>query len=350
MPPPGGGGFTVVRSTGHSFPVRRVSYPARVAGTPPRAGDADVGAVLPQDTPPASAPWGRSSPLSTSTPTGFAPQFGEVLCPRCGRGVAEGRRFCRCGASLVPPAPPPDDEESDRRPWYRRIRDAFGTGRTFRQAMLRANGGMRWTYDAALAARAQFMRATFVLAALGIGVAQLGPWSPDLRTTVRQQLDRVLPHRYQQVAVESVSTEPKTIDPPGFEVRFATDGDPGRVWGARWQPPAAGGQPCQRPAGAPALVVAFRKPADLARVVLRAGLPAGNDRRTSQARPRVVDLLLADGGCRHLELADTADAQTFELKATGVTYLQLRVVDVYPPADQGDGLVSVAELSFETRK
>jgi hypothetical protein len=251
---------------------------------------------------------------------------------------------------MIPPTPPAPAAPSDHRPWYRRIRDAFGTDRSFKQAMLQANGGARWVYDASITARTQFVRLTFVLAALGIGVSQFGPWSPDLRAKAQQQIDRVLPHRYADVAVESVGTEPKTADPPGFEVRFATDGNTSRAWGTPWQPVQAAGQPCQRPAGAPALVVAFRKPSDLDQVVIRAGLPADNDRRTSQARPRIIDLRLADGSCRQLDLTDTGDPQTFDLKTRGATIVQLLIVDVYPPADQGDGLVSLAEVTFKARE
>jgi hypothetical protein len=117
-----------------------------------------------------------------------------------------------------------------------------------------------------------------------------------------------------------------------------------------WAPVAVTGAPCQRPGGTPALTVTFRRPATVDRIVVRAGLAKGNDKRATQARPRQLDILFSDGTCKVADLTDDAEAQTVEVTASGVAHARIVIVDAYPPSDQGDGLVSLSEIAFQTRR
>jgi hypothetical protein len=250
-------------------------------------------------------------------------------------------------------APPPRAATAaapHRLPWYRRLGELIGSGRDFRRAARAANGGLRVTYSAAVSTRVQVVRATMLLGALGIGLSQFGPWGAEVRTRLAAQVDRVVPHRYAAVPVETVTTDPELTGIDGFAVGYAVDGNPERAWAAQWQPPVATGPPCQRAGGAQALLVTFRGPAAVERITVRAGLAKGNDKRSLQYRPRRLDVLFSDGTCRVLDLADDAGAQTVAAKAAGVTNARIVVVDAYPPSDRGDGLVSLSEIGFEARR
>ena len=216
--------------------------------------------------------------------------------------------------------------------------------------MRAANKGFRVTYDTALSIRARFVRATLLLGAAGITLSQLGPWGADARARITEQIDRVVPHRYANVQPQAVTTDPAVPDLPGYDVKYAIDGDPGRAWGTAWRPPAAAGEPCRRPGGAAALLVTFGQPTSIDRVVFRGGLAKGNDTRTLQARPRRLDVLFSDGTCAVADLGDDAGPQKVGAKAAAVTNARVVIVDVYPPADGGESLVSLSEVSFERRK
>jgi len=311
----------------------------------------DLGAVLPQETAPPPPPRDLDALRSTAQGLPEPPGPGEVACPNCGRGVGATRRFCRCGATLTPPRQQVTESTTERRlPWYRRLGEIFGGARDFRRAMRAANGGIRVTYDVAMATRARFVRTMFLLGAVGIGASQFGPWAPDLRAQVTQRIDRYLPHRYAAVPTDSIRAEPVTRGISGFDLNYAVDGNPERAWAAQWTQPAAGGQPCNRPGGAPALLITFRTPADVERVVIRAGLADGNDKRALQYRPRRVDIRFSDGTCQVADLADKAEPQTIGVKAAGATLARVVIVDVYAPADAGDELVSLSEIGFEARR
>jgi hypothetical protein len=296
-----------------------------------------------------TAPHGVPAPA----PSAARPlESGELRCPVCGNAVPAGRRFCRCGNSLVRPAAAASTGTDTRRlPWYRRLGEMFGSGRDFRRSMRAANRGMRATYNVGVSARTQLFRATFLLGSLGIGVAQFGPWGGDLRARVTSQIDRFLPHSYETVPVDQTTTDPATKALPGFDVGFAADGDPGRAWAAPWAPVGTNGQPCHRAGGAPALVITFKQPSAVARVIVQAGLAEGNDERPRQARPRLVDLLFSDGTCTPVDLTDSAGPQQFDVKAAGVTSVRAVIVDAYDARDAtGPPLVSLSELTFQRQK
>jgi hypothetical protein len=240
---------------------------------------------------------------------------------------------------------------SKRLPWYRRLGDLFGGNRDFRRSMRSANRGLRATYNVGLSIRGKLVRVTLLLGAAGVGLSQLGPWGGDLRGQVRARIDQVRPHSYVDVPVDVVATDPASRALPGYSVKFAVDGDPGRAWAAPWQPAADTGGPCRRPGGTPALLVTFPQAATVSRLSIRAGLAAGNDERSRQAQPRVLDVQFSDGSCTTVELANTPDAQQFPVTTGAATSARIVIADVYPAPDaQGPPLVSLSEVTFQRRK
>jgi hypothetical protein len=223
-----------------------------------------------------------------------------------------------------------------------------GGGRSFRKAMRAANGGMRISYDVARSARARLSRAVGLLTILGVGASQLGPWAPDLRTRATEWIDQVLPKQYAVVSTESVRVEPEIQPIAGFEPAFAADQNAERAWAAPWDATPASGPPCQRQGGTVALLVTFGQEASVNRVTIRSGLAESNDHRQLQFRPKQVDILFSDGNCYTAELIDDPGGQEIAVDATA-SEARLVIVDTFPPADAGDGLVSLSEVTFESR-
>jgi hypothetical protein len=331
----------------------------RTPAEPPPAARPGSGfeAVQPQDEvdEPAWPATARVAAPGMPAPATGAPralEIGQVRCQVCGHPVGADRRFCRCGASLIPRAAAAAGAPAPRRlPWYRRIGDLVGGGRDFRRSMRGANRGLRATYNVGMSIRAQFVRVSVLLGTVGIGLSQLGPWGGDVRSQLRGRIDRLLPHSYVDVKVDQTATDPATRALPGFDVAFAVDGDPGRAWAAPWRPAGDSGQPCRRAGGAPALVLTFRQPATINRVTIAAGLAEGNNERPQQARPRQVDLLFSDGTCTVFDLADSPGGQHVDVNAAKVTNVRVVIVDAYPPRDAGGApLVSLSEVGFQQRK
>jgi hypothetical protein len=335
--------------------------PRGPAGAPPmEQPGSGFDAVQPQeqvDLPP-NQPGARAAAVASVAAPAYPPglprglEAGQVRCRVCGQAVATDRRFCRCGASLVPTVTKASSSVAlHRLPWYRRLGDLFGGGRDFRRSMRSANRGLRATYNVGLSARTHLVRATMLLGTVGVGLSQFGPWGGDLRGQLYSQVDRLRPHSYTDVPIDQAATDPITRALPGFDVKFAVDGDPGRAWAAPWRQGTSSGQPCHQDGGAPALVVTFRQPASLNRVTMLPGLSESNDQRFRQARPRQVDLLFSDGACTVFPLQDDPTAQHIDVKATNVTSVRVVIVDAYPPRDAtGPPLVSISEISFQRQR
>ena len=329
--------------------------PSGVAGTPARPAP-DFHAVLPQDTArPTEAAAPTTGPRTSPPPRAPSPGpsgVGTARCASCGYLTGAERRFCRCGATLVA-RKQVTVAEPDRVtvPWYRRLGELSGGGRDFRRAMRAANGGARVVYNLSWSVHTGLFRLSLLLAALGIGVSQLGPWGGNLRGELAARFNAALPHSYETVRVGTVQTDPAMRPTAGFELSFVTDGDAGRAWAAPWNTPASQGRPCSRPGGAPALVMTFRKPTRIDRLAINAGVAADNNARTQQASPRRIDVALSDGSCQELDLADQPGTQQFGVHADGVTSARLVIVDVYPPRDRptGEVLVGLSEVAFQTR-
>ena len=276
---------------------------------------------------------------------------GETACPRCGRGNPRGTRFCRCGNQLVAtarPTEPPPRQTTPRRlkvPWWRRLLGAARSGE------FTPSGNARIQYNRALEVRTQLVRATVLLAALGLGVGFIGPFG--LRTWVADQFANIT-QGYKPVAVQESAVVGDAEEPEGTAARFATDGQTSRVWSVGWntKEQAVVDEPCS-PAQSPAagaLSVTFGRPARVDRVTVRAGIDRGNKELASkQSAPRTVDLQFSDGTCQRLELKNDFSKQKFGVKAGQVENAVVNIVDVYPAADGPGDVVSIAEITFEAR-
>jgi hypothetical protein len=151
--------------------VPQRSIPVRVAPTPIRhIGNAAV-----------AAPGPGTGPSAWSGPA-------EQFCPRCGRSLPAGRRFCTCGADLVHRP----GEEAVRVPaapsWFAE----WSAHRRFRSAQRAAVGGAPVQYDAPTAPRTRLVRLLMILLAVAVLASQIGPWGNDLRHEVAARVDRVV--------------------------------------------------------------------------------------------------------------------------------------------------------------
>jgi hypothetical protein len=275
---------------------------------------------------------------------------GEATCPRCGRGNPQGTRFCRCGNQLVttvrPAEPPPRTTTRQLRvPWWRRL---LGIARSGEYT---PSGNARIQYNRALEVRTQLVRASLLLATLGLGVGMIGPFG--LRSWVADQFANIT-HGYKQVAVQESALVGDAEAPEGTAAEFATDGQTSRVWSVAWntKEQAVVDEPCS-PAPTPAagaLAVTFGQPSRVDRVTVRAGIDRGNKEQASkQAAPRTVDLQFSDGTCQRLELKNDFSKQRFGVKGGQFEGAVVNIVDVYPAADGPGDVVSIAEITFESR-
>jgi hypothetical protein len=93
----------------------------------------------------------------------------------------------------------------------------------------------------------------------------------------------------------------------------------------------------------------LKQPADLRRLVVRAGLPTDDVNRLAQHRPRVLELRFSDGECVPLMVDDTGEQQFFELAPVSTTSVRIDVVDIYPADAAGATLVALTEAELFQR-
>lgn len=361
--------------------VRVAAGPARIepqrpagteSGTPARTSSFEA---LQPDAATDAAPVDRTPGAAPARPgrsVGSAPVFEDaVRCPACGRALPVSRRFCRCGATLAPRAALVEDDAPPAVPWYRR---AAGSASSFRRRLRAANHGTRVVFDRGRAAQVHVARATAALAAVGLAGVVVLPQTSDVRDRAYAAVQQVDPRGYTRVAGVTATTDPPTATDPAapaadpaatpaatadpaaaddvaFGPQNAVDGATGRAWSVPWTAPVDAGPPCQRPGGAPALVLTLPRATDVDRVGLVVGLPESAPDRARQAVPALVDVTwLPSGRCTTLELTDTADLQTQDVgDAPGSTSARVVVVDVHLPQDPpADLRVAVAEVVVMT--
>lgn len=282
-----------------------------------------------------------------------------IRCPTCGRVSPAGRRFCRCGATLVPPVSVDtwvDPEEPLA--WHRRIRDGLGGGARFWRAMRSANRGVRARFSRARSLRDHAVRWLAVFGITVVGVSQLGPWGGQLRDDAWHRASAVLPWSYTVVRAEMAATDPAVADVPGFEPGNAIDLDRGTAWATSWTQPSPGtASPdtgaCSRSDGSSRLVIQFRQPVDISRIRILPGMPAVSPDRHGQNRPKTVDLKLSDGSCGTVDFDDVPDERSVEISGDAITTIDVSIIDVYPadpaPDLRAGALVAVTEVVAESR-
>jgi hypothetical protein len=358
----------------NAIPTTIAETPSRYAPTVPRmpgsaeegSGDQPFTAVRPDDR--------RRSTAGTGGPTGGAadPSASGLAaadldaegqrCPQCGRAVPAGRRFCRCGATLIAPTVDEGwDEAPERLPWWQRMQDAVNGAAKFRRTMRMANGGLRVPFSAPRAVRQRVMQMAFALGLSAVVVSQLGSWGTDLRRQAWATVSAVLPWSYTTMEVKTAAVDPAADPTAGFAPENAVDRNTGTAWATTWTSVAAdptavdptsssasalAGTPCARPSGAALLVVGFDAPVAVDRVTVYPGMPAGSGTRDVQNRPKTIDLRLSDGTCRELSVPDVSAEVSVDITGRDITSITLAVVDVYPgdPTSDAGTLVAITEV------
>jgi len=276
-----------------------------------------------------------------------------IRCPNCGLILPAGRRFCRCGASLLTPAPAQDwVDPEERQPWHRRIRDGIGSGAKFWRAMRRANHGARARFGRARSLRDHTVRWLAAVGVTVVGVSQLGPWGGQLRDDAFSRVSARLPWSYTSVRADGTTTDPPEDDRPGLGPGFAVDLDRSTAWATAWAEPTAGGEPCDRPAGAARLTITFTNPVDVDRVRVLPGMPSVSPDQELQNRPKVVDVRLSDRSCGTMTFDKASGEGSVELSGDNITSMTVSIVDVHPaPTDSSAAasLVAITEVIPEFR-
>ena len=354
---------------------------AYLAWAGPPSNDADTDPVRADAAP--RTPQNRPSRPTTSTPRRPEPEQPTVEQRQPTRRVADpatlsapneqlgavrpAERKARVRKQYAPTAPrpdvagwPPTDPtaafDAPRAADPRSLRgslDGARVARGFNRQMRAAAGGRRVRYDRGLTGRVVAVRAALgTLGLLLLLVLLVGPWRTAVRSFGDRQLDRVIPGRFEDLEVASVSVDP----PGGEEIRgflpsYAVDGIPSRAWATRAAAPG-GGEPGEQCAGIgtqPSLVAQFAEPTQIDRVAIQAGLDPESPERLKQARPRIVDMQFSDGQCLRQELPDSFAPLNINVPAAQTDSVTLNVVTVYPAQSGAGDLVSISEVTFSRR-
>ncbi|MEP6980625.1 MAG: zinc ribbon domain-containing protein [Nakamurella sp.] len=314
---------------------------------PPPTVDAARPLVARPHVPPDAGVHGGVSSATVDLPAAAGPPL--PACPRCGATVDTGVRFCpRCGSQRIAPPPTPAGPVAtivSRSPWWRRwLPGSHGPDRAARRA---------WRRSLPLPFRIRrWVIGVLVIAVIGGGLSVIGRnplgwiagrWN-DLRGTEVEVSD--LTAAVQPAAAELAGT------PPGA----AVDRDLATAWAVTAPAVPSGSDRRQAPClstdavsgGAGALLVNLGSQRRVTTFVTYAGLPAGDQRRLQQPRPRTVQLGYP-GGCQNIELTDTAAEQRVSTDFTAES-VWITVLDVWPTATADPTQpTSLSEVGFLAR-
>jgi len=257
-------------------------------------------------------------------------------CPRCDTENPLERHFCRhCGLEFDPPrVSVPQAEVTPRASWWRRL---LGLHRSpTERAALR-------TYRRSLPLRYRLIRTGGILAlvallVVGFLLLRSDPvtWASDRWYDLRDTLEPVR---------ATAELDPPGPERPQFGPGLALDGAPGTAWGTSWIE-ASGAGDCGTQRTSAGLLLTFPDgPADLRRVRVLGGLPAEDDDRLLQWRPRVLELRFSDGTCQRVTLEDLGAPQDVDLEApVSTTSLRVDVAEVFPRHAGENDVVAISEL------
>jgi hypothetical protein len=173
-----------------------------------------------------------------------------------------------------------------------------------------------------------------VLALLGVTLGAVGPWRSSItqrvksaahsvRQAIKPQYDPARPTKAE--ATSSLDDHPATLAIDGVSNSFWAEGADGDGEGQ-------------------ALVLTFGSPVDLDRVGITAGASEKPEDFVAQPRPKQLHLVFSDGSSADLNLKDSADFQTFSVKARDVTSVQMQIVSVYASLSGHDCAIAEVEL------
>ena len=299
-------------------PAMALVAPVDARPDAPAAAQADE-ELVPQAAKPKAAPVRRTTAGRDLRP-------GDRICGQCGTGNPPVRRFCtRCGESLA-------EAQVVATPWWRRL---FGHGRTVK-------AGTRPRKPGSTRSRTvwrQVSRKIRVVVALVVmaGGFLYGLYPPfrgfvnDNVVAAKQQVFGLASSVLSPVHPSSVSADEQVAGHPG---QLAADEFSNTYWLAPWN----GSQSKQ----VPTLTLGLANTTILRKMIITIGA-AGN--YTSQDRPSIVELSYSNHENEFVTLQDTAKPQQFTLThGTGVTSVQLKVLQVFPA--QGSSDVAITEIEL----
>lgn len=294
------------------------------------------GAPTAQVTSPSDAPPPRTMAEQARTAPGLAPPD-ELLCPECDRVNEPTRRFCgKCGyqiATVTATVAVTPARTTGWSAWWRRRWD--GHDRAARRAYRRSLPPIyRWR-------RVLIGVLLVALVTVGVVVTDRKPvrWATDRWHDLRNDLVVVKP--------ATVAIEPPEASADGSVPTALTDGSKA-AWTMSWAP-AGEGNSCGGAPGTGVVVLSF-PPTRIRQITIAAGLPANNDQRTLQARPRAIGVTFDERACRSFHLTDGDGEQKLMVDSgEPVTAVRIGVDTSFPAAADGQPLLSLTEVTVQSR-
>jgi ribosomal protein L40E len=322
--------------TGQPSPIQSTIADQQPGARPPQPAGDQPGARLPTTV---VAPKPRAVPQAEQD----AAQPGDRICGSCGAPNDPSRKFCRrCGTSLVEAKVVAEP----RLPWWKRL---FGGGKK-KSAPTYAAGerksSMKKAAPRTSGIRGLLGKIGIVRGLLGLVVA-IGIFGyvgiPSFRSMVTSAADPLLHGGPTQVIDnirKIVSPKPAQVIPrpedisatselSGHEARLIRDGSTVTDW--------------QGTDKVPEITVKFEEPIDLGWVIVRTGNSAAF---ADMRRPSALELVFPGGSTQRIDLEDTKEPQTFEVSASDIASLVIRVVDTNGPESTP---ISISEIEFFRR-
>jgi hypothetical protein len=255
---------------------------------------------------------------------------GDLVCGDCGEGNAPMRKFCsRCGGSL-------ETAEVVKTPWWRKLlpkrkRKVLAAGERPGKA-----GVPDRKRKFALGPWVRRLRLVVSVTLLLGGIAYA--MVPQFRSAV---LERVEPTKQKLMGMVFAQYEPVNSPNPkgspqvsGHPVTAAVDGFKNTYWLA---------PPGKRD---PVLVLTFREPVTLNRMIMHSGLPQDHK---SENRPKTLHLVYSNGKAIDVHVKDDPAEQQMKLTdGKNVTSVQIHVTEVYNSIKGRN--TAIAEIELLTKK
>ncbi|WP_086830113.1 hypothetical protein, partial [Allokutzneria sp. NRRL B-24872] len=254
---------------------------------------------------------------------------GDLICGECGQPNTPTRKFCnRCGTSLA-------DAEVVRAKWWRRLWNFLFRRRTRKAGARpgkkgeRRQGRFRETVLPKLR-----MASGVVLLLMTLTYAFYPPASQWVNGQVEAAKRRVLAWISPEFAPIRPTSATATAQLPGHEAVAAVDAYTNTYWAASER------------AVSPALVLTFKDPANLDRILVTSGAKGdflGNH------RPKRLHLVYSTDKAEDVDLKDTPEPQQSPLKlGKDATSVQVHVTEVFRSISGHD--VALTELELFTQK